>query len=76
VKLDSFLDAVVKVALPEGVLVFMAPRPIMGKEVKCTLVQALRLCTGRKAHRASRGIALLFYDHGTRSDKQIYLTFV
>jgi hypothetical protein len=34
--------------------------------VKCTLVQALRLCTGRMAHRWSRGIALLFHDHGTR----------
>ena len=34
----------------------------------CTLVQALRLCTGRTAHRESRGIrvALLFFDHGTR----------
>jgi hypothetical protein len=33
--------------------------------VKCTLVQALRPCTGRTAHRG-RGIALLFHDHGTR----------
>ena len=33
---------------------------------KCTLVHALRLCTGRTAHRGSRGIALLFHDHGTR----------
>ena len=33
---------------------------------KCTLVQALRLCTGHTAHRGSRGIALLFHDHGTR----------
>ena len=32
----------------------------------CTLVQALRLCTGRTAHRGSRGIALPFHDHGTR----------
>jgi hypothetical protein len=31
--------------------------------VKVALVQALRLCTGRTAHR-SRGIALLFDDHG------------
>ena len=31
-------------------------------KVKVTLVQALRLCTGRKAHRGSRGIALLFHD--------------
>jgi len=36
------------------------------KKVKCTLVQALRLCTGRTAHRGSRGIALLFLDHSTR----------
>ena len=35
-------------------------------KVKCTFVRALRLCTGRTAHRGSRGIALLFYDHGTR----------
>jgi len=35
-------------------------------KVKCILVQALRLCTGRTAHRGSRGIALLFYEHGTR----------
>jgi hypothetical protein len=35
-------------------------------KVKRTLVQALRLCTGRTAHRGSRGIALLFHDHGTR----------
>ena len=34
--------------------------------VKCTLVQALRLSTGRTAYRGSRGIALLFLDHGTR----------
>jgi hypothetical protein len=36
-----------------------------GKKVKVTLVQALRLCTGRTAHRGSRGIALPFNDHGT-----------
>jgi hypothetical protein len=34
--------------------------------IKCTLVQALRLCKGRTAHRGSRGIALLFYYHDTR----------
>ena len=32
----------------------------------CALVQALRFCTGRTAHRGSRGTALLFHDHGTR----------
>jgi len=35
-------------------------------KLKCTLVQALRLCTGRTAHRGSTGIALLIHDHGTR----------
>ena len=35
-------------------------------KVKCTLVQALRLCTGRTAPRGSRGIVLPFHDHGTR----------
>ena len=35
-------------------------------KVKCTIVQALRLCTSRTAHRGSRGIALLFLVHGTR----------
>jgi hypothetical protein len=35
-------------------------RQITKIRVKCTLVQALRLCTGRTAHRGSRGIALLY----------------
>jgi hypothetical protein len=35
-------------------------------KAKVTLVQALRLCTGRTAHRGCRGIALLFNDHGTK----------
>jgi hypothetical protein len=35
-------------------------------KVKCTLVQALRLCTGRTAHSGSSGIALPFHDHGSR----------
>ena len=39
---------------------------IIKKKVKVTLVQALRLCTGRTAYRGSRGIALPFHDHGTR----------
>jgi len=34
--------------------------------IRCTLVQALRICTGHTAHRGSRGIALIFPDHGTR----------
>ena len=36
------------------------------KRVKFTLVQAQRLCTGRTAHRGSRGVAVPFLDHGTR----------
>ena len=35
-------------------------------EVKCTLVQALRLCTGPTARRGSTGITQPFHDHGTR----------
>jgi len=35
-------------------------------KVKVTPVQALRLCTGRTAHRGSRGIALPFHNHSTR----------
>ena len=35
-------------------------------KVKCTPVQALRLCSGRTAHRRSRGITLLFLGHDTR----------
>ena len=38
---------------------------IYGK-LKCTLVQALRICTDRATHRGSRGIALPFLDHDTR----------
>ena len=36
------------------------------QKLKCTLVQALRLCTGHTPNRGSRGIALPFLDHGTR----------
>ena len=40
---------------------------LLGKvKVECTLIPTLRLCTGRTAHRGSRGIALLFLDHDTR----------
>jgi len=35
-------------------------------KVKCTLVQVLKFCTGRTAHRGSISIALLFLDHRTR----------
>ena len=39
------------------------------KNVKCTVVQALRLSTDCTAHRGSRGIALLFLGHGTGRDE-------
>jgi len=42
--------------------------------IKCTLVQALRLCTGRTAHRESRGMVLLFHDRGTRRGWGISVT--
>ena len=46
---------------------FLKPVPLLtAVKVKCTLVQALRLCTGRTAHRGSRGIVIPFHDHGTR----------
>ena len=44
------------------------------KKVKCALVQALRLCTGRTGHRGSRGVALLFLDHGTRRGLGVSVT--
>jgi hypothetical protein len=44
------------------------------RKVKCTLVQALGLCIGRTAHKGSRGIALLFHDHGTRREWGVRVT--
>ena len=43
-------------------IILKCPLKEQVKQVKCTLVQALRLCTGCTAHRGSRGIALLFHD--------------
>ena len=39
--------------------------PYLGKKVKCTLVQARRLCTGCTVHRGSRGIAVLYRHWGS-----------
>jgi hypothetical protein len=39
---------------------------LVNVKVKVTLVQTLRLCTGRTARRGSRGTALLFHEHSTR----------
>ena len=43
-------------------------------KVKSPFVQALRLCAGRAAHKGSRGIALLFHDHGTRKGWGVSVT--
>jgi hypothetical protein len=38
--------------------------PIIGKvKIKCTFVQALKLCTGSTTHRGSTGIALPYLDN-------------
>jgi hypothetical protein len=42
--------------------------------IKCTLVHALRLCTGRTAYRGSRGIALPFYGRDTRRGWLVSIT--
>ena len=49
--------------LPGGTETFVR---LKKKKVKVTLVQALRLCTGRTAHRGGTGFALPLHDHGTR----------
>jgi hypothetical protein len=40
----------------------------------CSLVQALRLSTGRTANRGNRSIALLFHDNGTRGGPGVSVT--
>ena len=49
-----------------GTSTMRGPGPTRAVKVKFTLVQTLKLCTGRTAHRGSRVIALPFLDHGTR----------
>jgi hypothetical protein len=43
-------------------------------QVKCTLVYALRLCTGHTAHGGSKGVALPFLDHSTRRGWEVSVT--
>ena len=57
---ESFLSC------PAGSQASVPTSLVKKEEVNCTLVHALRLCRGRTAHKGSRGIALLFLDHGTR----------
>ena len=54
----------VKTSTSVGTLSFLACIRVV--KVKGILVQTLRLCTGRTAHRGSRVIALLFLGHGIR----------
>jgi len=59
--------------------VTLSPHPLLvpwswKSKLKCTLVQALGLCTGRTAHRGSRGIDLPFLDHGTRRGCGVSIT--
>ena len=42
-----------------------------GTRVTYTIIQALRLCTGRTAYRWSRRIALLFHGDGTRRGEEL-----
>jgi len=67
-KLANYIDAVSLLSYRSYLQLRIVLLGVHGqrKKVKCTLVQALRLSTGRTAHRGSRGIALLFLDHGTR----------
>jgi hypothetical protein len=46
--------------------VYMESCYVKADPKKCTLIQALRLCTGHMVHKESRGISLLFHDHSTR----------
>jgi hypothetical protein len=50
------------------------PQDIFLMGLLCILVQTLRLCTGRKAHGGSRGLALLFLDHGIRRGWEVSVT--
>jgi len=44
------------------------------KKGKVHTCKALRLCASRTAHGGSRGIALLFLDHGTRRGQGVSVT--
>ena len=63
---------------PRNTIFLIILNTVFGKvnvTLKCTLVQALRFCTGRTAHTGSRGIALLFLDHGIRREWGVSVTY-
>jgi hypothetical protein len=61
----SFLIPVKKSISPHLDLFSLSLSYTQKEKIKCTLVQALRLCTGRTAHRGSTGIALLYRHWGS-----------
>jgi hypothetical protein len=65
---DSALGVIFAESSQNHFLHFQASGAWEGINVKSTLVQALRLCTVRTARTMSRGIALLFLNHGTRRE--------
>ena len=64
----SILIFIYMLLLPDGQTseAWEPPKNQFKKNVKVTLVPALRLCTGRTVHRGSRGTALPFHDPGMR----------
>ena len=56
--MELYTSPKVKMVLKKDALIFLNGifRIIFAVKVKCTFVQALRLCTGRTVHRGSRGI--------------------
>jgi hypothetical protein len=64
--LSALCPSTSKQTLSVSLNLHLASLTAKSTKVKFTLVQALRLCTGRTPHRGSRGITLLFLDHGTR----------
>ena len=62
---DVMVNRVVLVSAAVRTSDMMVMWKVSKVNVKVTLVQALRPCTGLTARRGSRGIALPFHDHGT-----------
>jgi hypothetical protein len=74
--ITTTLQPVVELTPPREKKVYDGSRVLIMHEVKakCTLVQELRFCTGRTAHRGSRGMAVSLLDHGTRRGWGVSIT--